>query len=258
MSDVGRFGDQVGLVTGGSEGIGLAIAKWLIEEGAVVYVCGRREDVLNAAAVSIGAKARVLDVADTDALAGLIDEINAEHGRFDFLVNNAMHVTWSPISDTTLEAFQQDFRVNVDAVFASTRAAMAHMVAQGWGAILNVASINGLLAIDNMSAYSASKAALIHFSKCAAMECAQSNVRINVIAPGVIATPGTTDALGGIPGYTEAVAGGVPMSRLGQPEEVASVAAFLLSQDASYVTGVCLSVDGGKASQLVVPPPPAT
>ena len=76
------------------------------------------------------------------------------------------------------------------------------------------------------------------------MECAQSNVRINVIAPGVIATPGTTGALGGIPGYTEAVAGGVPMNRLGQPEEVASVAAFLLSQDASYVTGVCLSVDG--------------
>ena len=89
------------------------------------------------------------------------------------------------------------------------------------------------------------------------MECAAAGVRINVVAPGVIATPGTTAALGGIPGYTEAVAGGVPMNRLGQPEEVAAVAAFLLSDDASYVTATCLSVDGGKAAQLVVPPPPA-
>ena len=108
-----------------------------------------------------------------------------------------------------------------------------------------------------MAAYSASKAALIHFSKCAAMEAAPSGVRINVIAPGVIATPSTTAALGHVPGYTQAVAGGVPMNRLGQPSEVAAAAAFLLSDEASYVTGVCLSVDGGKASQLVVPPPPA-
>ena len=253
-----RFVNYVGLVTGGSEGIGLAIAHRLISEGGRVYVCGRREEVLAAARESLGANGhtRVLDVADTLALQGLIAEVQETHGRFDFLVNNAMHVGWSAIADTAIEDFQQDFRVNVDAAFASTQAALAVMVAEGRGAILNVSSINGLLAFENMAAYSASKAALIHFSKCAAMEAAPHGVRVNVIAPGVIATPSTQAALGGIPGYTEAVAGGVPMNRLGEPEEVAAVAAFLLSDDASYVTGVCLSVDGGKASQLVVPPPP--
>jgi NAD(P)-dependent dehydrogenase (short-subunit alcohol dehydrogenase family) len=158
----------------------------------------------------------------------------------------------------SLENFQQDFKVNVDAAFVATQTALRHMTNQGSGSILNVASINGLLAIDNMAAYSASKAALIHFSKAAAMECAKAGVRVNVIAPGVIASPSNLAALGGIPGYTEAVAGGVPMNRLGEPEEVAAAAAFLLSDEASYITAACLSVDGGKASQLVVPPPPAS
>ena len=253
-----RFASRVGLVTGGSEGIGLAIARRLVSEGADVYICGRRADVLAAASESLGVSSHPcrLDVADTPALKALIGEIRKTHGRFDFLVNNAMHAGWGAIADTGLEDFRRDFRVNVDAAFASTQAALEPMVAQGRGAILNIASINGLLAMGNMAAYSASKAALIHFSKCAAMEGAPHGVRVNVLAPGVIATPATHAALGDIPGYTDAVAGGVPMNRLGEPEEVAAAAAFLLSDEASYVTGVCLSVDGGKASQLVVPPPP--
>ena len=255
-----RFSQKAGLVTGGSEGIGLAIAQRLISEGAQVYICGRRQQALDAASHTVGSKdlrVRQLDVLDSTVLSGLIDEIRAEHGRLDFLVNNAMHVGWSAISETSLENFQQDFKVNVDAAFVTTQTALRHMINQGSGSILNVASINGLLAIDNMAAYSASKAALIHFSKAAAMECATAGVRVNVIAPGVIASPSNLAALGGIPGYTEAVAGGVPMNRLGEPEEVAAAAAFLLSDEASYITAACLSVDGGKASQLVVPPPPA-
>ena len=252
-----RFDDQVGLVTGGSEGIGYAIAERLVAEGATVYICGRRQDALDAAGQALGAYARQLDVSDSGALEALIGEIRETHGRLDFLVNNAMHASWSAIADTSVEAFQEDFRVNVDAAFVGTKAALAAMTPAGRGAIVNVSSINGLLAIDNMAAYSASKAALIHFSKCAAMEAAPHGVRVNVIAPGVIATASTEAALGGIAGYTDAVAGGVPMNRLGQPQEVAAAATFLLSHEASYVTGACLSVDGGKASQLVVPPPPS-
>ena len=255
-----RFSGSVAVVTGASEGIGLAIARRLADEGANVAVCGRRKDVLTAAAKTIGEKcivAQELDVSNYEELADFIRAVAEKNGRLDSLVNNAMHVGWSAISDTTLEDFRKDFQVNVDAAFIATKAAMAFMTAQQSGSIVNIASINGLLAIDNMAAYSASKAALIHFSNCAAMEGALNNVRVNVIAPGVVATPSTTGALGGIEGYTDAVAGGVPMGRLGQPEEVAAVAAFLLSDESSYVTGTCLSVDGGKATQLMVPPPPS-
>ena len=253
------FSGSVGVITGASEGIGFAIAQRLVAEGARVFICGRRSDALEQAQASLGdgcIEARSLDVADSNSLAGFIEDIVVREGRLDFLVNNAMHVGWNAIVDTSLDDFRHDFQVNVDAAFVATKAAMAHMVSQKGGSILNIASINGLLAIENMAAYSASKAALIHFSRCAAMEGAAGNVRVNVIAPGVIATPATTSALGGIEGYTEAVAGGVPMNRLGEPEEVAAVAAFFLSGESSYVTGTCLSVDGGKAMQLVVPPPP--
>ena len=228
-------------------------------EGARVFICGRRRDALQRAQACLGdacVEVRSLDVADADSLSGFIEDVIKGEGRLDFLVNNAMHVGWGAIGDTPLDDFRHDFRVNVDAAFVATRAAMAQMASQQGGSILNIASINGLLAIDNMAAYSASKAALIHFSKCAAMEGAADRVRVNVIAPGVIATPATATALGDIAGYTEAVAGGVPMNRLGEPEEVAAVAAFFLSNESSYVTGTCLSVDGGKAAQLFVPPPP--
>ena len=255
---MGRFSGRVGLVTGGSEGIGFAIAERLVAEGAAVVICGRRAEALADAERRLGeaASGRELDVGDGEGLAALVAEVSAERGRLDMLVNNAMHVGWSAIKDTTLSDFRQDFEINVDAAFVAMREAMGIMARQGGGAIVNIASINGLLAIDNMAAYSASKAALIHFSKCAAMEGAAQNVRVNAVAPGVVATPSTTKALGGIPGYVEAVAGGVPMNRLGAPAEVAAAVAFLLSDEASYITGVCLSVDGGKAAQLVVPPPP--
>ncbi len=257
---MGRFSGCAGIVTGGSEGIGFAIAQRLVGEGAEVAICGRRQNRLADAVRQLGVAAagRAFDVADSPALAAFIAEVHQQHGRLDFLVNNAMHVGWSAIADTSLEAFRQDFQVNLDAAFVATKTAMGIMAGQGRGAILNIASINGLLAIDNMAAYSASKAALIHFSKCAAMEGAARNVRVNALAPGVVATASTSAALGGIPGYQEAVAGGVPMNRLGEAAEVAAAAAFLLSDEASYITGACLPVDGGKAAQLVVPPPPAS
>ena len=256
---MGRFSGRVGLITGGSEGIGFAIAERLVSEGAAVMICGRRPAALADAVRRLGETAsyRVLNVRDSKGLAALVADVFAERGRLDLLVNNAMHVGWSAIKDTKLSDFRQDFEINLDAAFVATREAMGIMAKQGGGSIVNIASINGLLAIDNMAAYSASKAALIHFSKCAAIEGAVQNVRVNCVAPGVVATPSTTKALGEVTGHAEAVAGGVPMNRLGEPREVAAAVAFLLSEEASYITGVCLSVDGGKAAQLVVPPPPS-
>ena len=255
-----RFADRVGLITGGSEGIGLAIARRLISEGATVYICGRRPDVLDAAGASLGprARARRLDVADSPALGELIGEIREAHGRFDFLVNNAMHVGWSSIADTGMEDFRRDFQVNVDAAFASTQAALDCMVAQGKGSHSQrpppstdcwPSRIWQPIPHPRQRSYSFRSAPpwKARHTGCASTSLHRASSR----------RPAPMRPLGVFPGYTEAVAGGVPMNRLGEPDEVAAVAAFLLSDESSYVTGACLSVDGGKAVQLVVPPPPS-
>ena len=190
------------------------------------------------------------------ALADFVAATAAEHGRLDILVNNAPSVTYSPIVDMTPDAFRKDFEVNVNSAFVATREAFKVMLPAQRGSIINISSINGLLGLGNMSAYGAAKAALIHFTKCAAMEGARANVRVNAIAPGVINTPATAAGFAGpYAEWGKKIAAQVPMGRFGEAAEIAGVAAFLASDDASYVTATCLSVDGGKAAELVVPAP---
>ena len=258
---VERVKGKVALVTGASQGIGEAIAARFAEEGAHVVICSRRRDAIEAAADRMRARggavtAHALDVADHEGLARLVQQIGEEHGRLDILVNNAPSVTYGAIVDISVETFHKDFRVNVDSTFVATREALKLMRARKSGSIVNIASINGLRAAPNMSAYGAAKAAMIHFSRYAAMEGAAEGVRVNVIAPGVINTPATEAGFAGP--YAEwgrKIAAQVPMRRFGEALEVANVALFLASDEASYVTGVCLSVDGGKAVELVIPSP---
>lgn len=258
---VERLKDKVAFVTGASQGIGEAIAARFAEEGAQVVICSRRRDAIEAAASRIRSRggrvnAHVLDVAEHDALARLVQQIGEEHGRLDILVNNAASVTYSAITDMSVETFRQDFRVNVDSAFVAIREALKLMRARKSGSIVNIASINGLLAVPNMSAYGAAKAAMIHFSRYAAMEGAPDGVRVNAIAPGVINTPATEAGFAGPHAeWGRRIAAQVPMGRFGEALEVANVALFLASDDASYVTGVCLSVDGGKAVEIAIPSP---
>lgn len=249
---------RVAIVTGGSDGIGLATAALLVRRGATVVICGRRQEQLDIARAHIesqGGKfeAVQLDVTDFPAFEALIQDVAARHGRLDMLVNNAMSVHYAPISKLTLDHWRKDFAVNAEAVFIGTKAAMAVMAGQGKGSIVNISSTTGIRAMANYASYSASKAALIQFTAVAAMEGALKGVRVNAIVPGQVNTAATADFAIKAPELAAKTAGAIPMGRGGEPDELAEAIVFMLSDAASYITGVALPVDGGKSAQLYIP-----
>ncbi|WP_298197032.1 SDR family NAD(P)-dependent oxidoreductase [Novosphingobium sp.] len=253
-----EFAGKVALITGGSDGIGLATALLLARGGASVVICGRRQEMLDQARARIEAEGgRVeairLDVSDLDAYAAVVADVAARHGRLDMLVNNAMSVHYAPIGRLKLEHWRKDFAVNAEAVFVGTKAAMTVMAEQGGGSIVNIASTTGIRAMANYASYSASKAALIQFSAVAAMEGSRKGIRVNVVVPGQVDTAATLDFAAKAPEIAAQTADAIPMGRGGQPEELAEAIVFLLSDRASYITGIALPVDGGKSVQLYIP-----
>lgn len=248
---------QVAIVTGGSDGIGLATAKLLASRGAIVAICARRPDKLEEARIEIASagsvEAHIMDVTNEAGFTALIEDVAARHGRLDMMVNNAMSVHYAPITKLTTEHWRKDFAVNAEAAFVGTRTAMKIMMKAGKGSIVNISSTTGIRAAPYMASYSASKAALTHFSACAAMEGAPANVRVNAVVPGQVMTAATEDWATKAPETAAKTSGAIPMLRGGQPEELAEAIVFLLSDAASYITGVALPVDGGKAAQLYLP-----
>lgn len=253
-----NFDGQVAIITGGSDGIGRATAEMLAARGATVVVCARGEEKLAATEAAIkaaGGKVETmqLDVTDSDAFAALIEDVAARHGRLDMMVNNAMSVHYAPIGKLKLEHWRKDFAVNADAVFVGTKAAMGIMMQAGKGSIVNISSTTAIRAAPYMSSYSASKAALIQFTAVAAMEAADSGVRINAIVPGQVQTAGNEEFAAKAPEVAAKTAEAIPMKRGGNPEELAEAILFMLSDAASYITGIALPVDGGKSAQLYLP-----
>lgn len=253
---MGSLSGKTAIVSGGSDGIGRAIAQKLASEGAHVVICARNAEKIESAVNDIKAsggscEGSVLDVSDAQSYAEMISKVAQEKG-LDILVNNAAHVGMGMISDTDLDGFQQNFRINVDAPYMGTRAAMQAMSGKG-GSIINISSVNGDRAMQGMSAYGASKAALTHFTRNAAMEGARQGIRVNAVTPGPIMTPATRGWFDHDPAAGEAIANANPMGRIGTPEEVANVVHFLASDASSYVTGANIPVDGGKANELYVP-----
>ncbi|SNS74201.1 NAD(P)-dependent dehydrogenase, short-chain alcohol dehydrogenase family [Sphingomonas laterariae] len=255
---MGRMRDKIVLITGASEGIGRATAELIAAEGGHVVIAARRPEPLEETRAAIAAaggsvEAHRLDVSDLDAYAALIADVAKRHGRLDVLINNAMSATYKSLVDLTIEDWRRDFSVNGEAVFVGTREAMKLMVAAGRGSIVNISSACGMRAMPGMPSYSASKAALIHFSACAAIEGAPHGVRVNSIVPGQIATPATLQFQEYAPAAAKATTAAIPMERSGDPKELAQAVLFLASDESSYVTGVALPVDGGKTMQLYMP-----
>lgn len=256
--NAGRYAGKVAIVTGGSMGIGRATALQLADEGATVVACARRQPRLDELAAEIrerGGQFRgvALDVADLDAFATLIADTAREHGRLDLLVNNAPSVVGGMIVDQSIEQWRANFGVCVESVFIGVQAALKVMLAQGSGAIINVSSVSSLRAGMAAGAYSAAKAAVNQFTLCAAMEAAPHNVRVNVVAPGAVMTPGLEASTMKSAELQAAMAGAIPMQRIGTPEEMSEAICFLGSDAAAFITGVILPVDGGKTPQMYIP-----
>ncbi|MDX1464274.1 MAG: SDR family NAD(P)-dependent oxidoreductase [Halomonas sp.] len=246
--------DRVAFVTGGGSGIGEATALLLAKRGALVVVAGRRRDPLDAVVERIRAaggrgEARVVDVSDEAGFVAALEAVAEQHGRLDILVNNAMAFNWGPLEEMTTAQWHENFATTVDGTFWGTRTALTLMKARG-GAIINLASICGELGTAWMAGYSASKAAVINFSRAAAAEGAAHGVRVNVVVPAVVETPATEGMLADDAARrsTEKL---IPMGRVGRPEELAAAIAFLASDDASYITGATLPVDGGRGAVLI-------
>lgn len=253
-----RFEGKVAIVTGGSMGIGRSTVLQLVAEGAHVVSCARRKPKLleleDAARDLPGSFTGCeLDVGDTEAFARLIHDTAKLHGRLDLLVNNAPSVIGGMVVDQTLDDWRANFGIGVDSVFIGVQAAMRIMIPQGSGSIVNISSVSSLRAGTAAGAYGAAKAALNQFSQCAAMEAAPHNVRVNVVAPGAVETPGLNAATMKNDAVKKVITDAIPMLRAATPEEVAQAICFLGSEDASFITGVILPVDGGKTPQLYVP-----
>ncbi len=252
---MGRLEGKVAFVAGASSGIGRATVKRFAAEGATVVFCARRAELLKTLEVEIAetggrGKGQVLDIGDLAAYAGALEKTAETYGKLDVFVHNAMYGSFRMLGDTDIAEWQANFRINADAAFAATSAAIRLMKPRGQGAIVNIATIAALRSVPGLGAYAASKAALIQMSQTFAIENAATGVRVNVVVPGVIDTESMRGSFGNDPAIAAHAAQQIPMRRFGTPEELAAGVLFLASDDASYITGHCLLVDGGKYVQL--------
>lgn len=243
-----RLEGKVALVTGGNSVIGLATAKRLQEEGARVAISGRSRKTLDEAVKTIGngvvaVQADVSKLADVDALYA---EVSQKLGKIDVLFVNAGVAKFAPIAGTSEGVYDEQFDINIKGAYFTIQKALPFLN-DGASIILNT-SVVSTKGTAGTSAYAATKAALRSLARTAASELVGRGIRVNAVAPGPIATPifGRTGlSRAAIDEFAKDIEVRVPMKRFGQPEEVAGAVAFLASQDASYITGVELNVDGG-------------
>ncbi|MFL5313586.1 MAG: SDR family NAD(P)-dependent oxidoreductase [Microvirga sp.] len=255
-----RLKDKVAVVTGAAQGIGLAIAERFAREGAKVTIGDINVEKGEAAAAKLGAGAlfHQADVGYRDQAEGLIARAVAAFGRLDILINNAGITHNADFLDLAEEDYDRVLRTNLKSVFLCGQAAARRMVAQGGGGtIINMASVNARLAIPNQVPYGASKGAINQLTRVMAVGLAPHRIRVNAIGPGTIMTDLARDSVLRNETATRMVMSRTPIGRFGEPDEVASVALFLASDDASYITGQTIYPDGGRlALNYTVPVAP--
>lgn len=248
-----RFEEKVAVISGGGSGIGAAIARRLAAEGATVVVTGRRDAPLRAVAEEVDGLAIAGDVAQPGHAEAVVDAAIETFGGLDIMVANAGVASGGTVAGITDEGWHLTLDVNLTGAMRLTRAAIPALADRGGGSIVLVSSVSGVVASPSSAAYMASKAALIALAKAIALDHAGQGIRANALCPGWVRTAMGDDAMADVAAergldreqaYSLATAA-IPLRRPAQPEEVAACAAFLASDEASYVTGTTLAVDGG-------------
>ncbi len=247
-----RFEDQVAIVTGGSSGIGAAIADRLVREGARVLIA----DVNAPKDTSDALVFRKTDMTVAQDAAAMVEAAAGRFGRLDVLVNNAGIGCLAETPDLKTDIWDGVFAINVSAVFYACRAAIPIMRRRG-GAIVNIASISGLGGDYGFTAYNASKAAVINYTRSLALDCARDGIRVNALCPGAIAQTAMGVGTHGSAADRQAWLDPIPLGRFGSAEEMANVAVFLASGEASYMTGAIVVADGGTTAHTGQPNVPA-
>lgn len=248
---------RTALVTGASRGLGRAIALGLAQAGARVILAARDQAKLDAVAAEIArigstASTITFELADLEAVEAAIPTLVARGETIDILVNNGAISNWEPLADSTLEHWNNLFNVNVSSLYLLTREAARGMTERGWGRIINFGSYVSKIGRPNLSAYVASKTAVLGFTRAVAAELAPHGITCNAIAPGFFDTDMAAPTVGH-PQRAKIFQDAIAMGRFGQPNEIAGTAIFLASQAASYVTGQMIHVDGGVNGVLSLP-----
>ncbi|MGY2161944.1 glucose 1-dehydrogenase [Pseudomonas tolaasii] len=245
-----RLNGKIAVVTGGNSGIGLATAIRFAAEGAHVVIVGRRQEELDKALPLVGPEAVAIqgDISNPDDLERIFTQIKTDKGRVDVLFANAGLGDFQPLGAITEESFDRTFGINVKGTLFTVQKALPLM--SGGSSVILTGSTTGTMGTPAFSVYSATKAALRNFARSWALDLKGTGIRVNVLSPGPISTPGLDLALSGT-GQKEAIiddmTAQVPLGRIGKPEEVAAAALFLASDESSFMTGSEMFVDGGFA-----------
>jgi NAD(P)-dependent dehydrogenase (short-subunit alcohol dehydrogenase family) len=244
-----RIENRIAIITGGASGIGFAIARKFVQNKIKVILIGRNKTRLKLACETLGDLADFAgcDLTKLTELPDIVKEIEGRNGKIDILVNNAGVHLKKPMNEVTDEDYQKVILTNQTAMFSFTREVAKVMQQQHSGVILNISSAASQYGLRNMIAYTASKSAIEGMTKAMAVELAHYGILVNCIAPGFIKTNTLTLALENNPDDKKRVLSKTPLGRLGKPEEVADAALFLISESASFITGVILPVDGGNS-----------
>jgi NAD(P)-dependent dehydrogenase (short-subunit alcohol dehydrogenase family) len=243
-----RLDGKIAVITGGNSGIGFATAQQFVEEGAYVFITGRRQNELDKAVKQIGRNVTDVqgDISNLADLDRLYDKVKQQKGRIDVLFANAGIGEFAPLGSITESLFDKTFSINVKGLLFTVQKALP--LFQVGGSIILNSSIGGSKGVEGMSVYAATKAAIRSFGRSWTVELKDRKIRVNALSPGPIATP----ARSGWPEeqieqFKKSVVNRVPLGRMGNPDEIAKAVAFLASDDSSYITGIELFVDGGMA-----------